>query len=106
MPPMPAVSHTPWHDDDAWMDIMPALPNSGARDMAAETEWARAFGEPPAPLTPPPLPTGDQQAAAASLESIARRLRSGELQVPGFVADRGDAAALAAALASLLGARP
>jgi hypothetical protein len=40
------------------------------------------------------------------LESIARRLRSGELQVPGFVADRGDAAALAAALASLLGARP
>jgi hypothetical protein len=106
MPPMPAVSHTPWHDDDAWMDIMPALPNSGARDMAAETEWARAFGEPPAPMTPPPLPTGDQQAAAAALESIARRLRSGELQVPGFVADRGDAAALAAALASLLGARP
>ncbi len=106
MPPVPTVSHTPWQDDDAWMDIMPALPNSGARDMAAETEWARAFGEPPAPMSPPPLPTGDQQAAAASLESIARRLRSGELQVPGFVADRGDAAALAAALASLLGARP
>lgn len=96
--------HGPWQEDEAWMDIMPTLPNSGGRDLAAETEWARAFGEPPAPMQPPPLPTGDAQAAAASLESIARRLRAGDLNVPGFHANRGDAAALAAALAALLGA--
>jgi len=96
--------HLPWQEDDAWMDIMPALPHSGGRDVAAETEWARAFGEPPTPMNPPPLPTGDAQAAAASLESIARRLRAGDLKVPGFHATRGDAAALAAALAALLGA--
>ena len=96
--------HLPWQEDEAWMDIMPALPNSGGRDLAAETEWARAFGEPPTPMQPPPLPTGDAQAAASSLESIARRLRAGDLKVPGFHAERGDAAALAAALAALLGA--
>jgi hypothetical protein len=105
--PAPAAAvepHLPWQEDEAWMDIMPALPNSGGRDVAAETEWARAFGEPPAPMQPPPLPTGDAQAAAVSLESIARRLRAGDLNVPGFHAERGDAAALAAALAALLGA--
>ncbi len=103
-PATAAEPHLPWQEDEAWMDIMPALPNSGGRDVAAETAWARAFGEPPAPLPPPPLPTGDAQAAAASLELIARRLRAGDLSVPGFHASRGDAAALAAALAALLGA--
>lgn len=103
-PTVAVEPHLPWQEDEAWMDIMPALPHSGGRDIAAETEWARAFGEPPAPMQPPPLPTGDAQAAAASLESIARRLRAGDLNVPGFHAERGDAAALAAALAALLGA--
>ncbi len=99
----------PWEDDESWMDIMPTLPNTGAGDLAAQTDWARAFGEAPAPLTPPmsppSLPAGDVLAAAVSLESVAQRLRSGELDVPGYTADRGDAAALAAALAALLGVR-
>lgn len=103
-PPAPANEvHSPWKDDEAWMDIMPALPNSGSSDPAMDTSWARAFAEPPAPMLPPPLPVGDAQAAAASLEAVARRLRSGELRVPGFHAEAGDAAALAATLASLLG---
>ncbi len=100
-----AETHQPWQDDEAWMDIMPALPNTGANNAAAEVAWARAFAEPPAPLVPPAPPVGDAQAAAASLEAVARRLRAGDLSVPGFHADRGDAAALAAALASILGAR-
>lgn len=94
-----------WQDDEAWMDIMPALPNSGTGDRTGDTSWARAFAEAPAPMTPPALPLGDVHAAAASLEAIARRLRAGELEVPGYLAEQGDAAALAATLATLLGAR-
>ncbi len=95
----------PWTEDERWMDIMPALNSPGSPDLAAETAWARAFAEPPAPLPQPVTPAGDAAAAAAALEVMARRLRAGELAVPGFRADSGDAAALAAVLASLLGAR-
>jgi len=98
-----SASIEPWSDDERWMDIMPALQTPGGPDLAGETAWARAFGEPPAPLPPVALPAGDTEAAAASLEAIARRLRAGELEIPGFRGDRGDAAALAAALAALLG---
>lgn len=108
LPPSSASSlgaHVPWQDDEAWMDIMPTLPNSGSDDPAMDTSWARAFAEPMAPLSPPPLPAGDTQAAAASLEAIARRLRSGEISVPGFRAESGDAAALAATLSALLTAQ-
>lgn len=94
----------PWTDDERWMDIMPALQTPGGPDLAGETAWARAFAEPPAPLAPAPLPAGDTEAAAASLEAIARRLRAGDLDIPGYRGERGDAAALAAALAALLGA--
>lgn len=94
----------PWTDDERWMDIMPALQTPGGPDLAGETAWARAFAEPPAPLSPAPSPPGDTEAAAASLEAIARRLRAGDLDIPGYRGDRGDAAALAAALAALLGA--
>jgi hypothetical protein len=102
-----AAAHAPWQDDEAWMDIMPTIPQAPAPDALIDTSWARAFAEPPAPLatptqTPPPLPAGDAQAAALSLEAVARRLRAGELSVPGFSAGASDAAALAAALASLL----
>lgn len=100
-----AVEFDVWQDDEAWMDIMPALPNSGTGDRTGDTSWARAFAEAPAPMTPPALPLGDAHAAAASLEAIARRLRAGELEVPGYLAEQGDAAALAATLATLLGAR-
>ncbi len=100
-----ANAHTPWQDDEAWMDIMPTLPNSGSHDPAMDTSWARAFAEPMAPMTPPPIPAGDTQAAAAALEAVARRLRSGEISVPGFKAESGDAAALAATLSALLTAQ-
>jgi hypothetical protein len=101
--PQPALD--PWAEDERWMDIMPTLNSPGSPDLAAETAWARAFAEPPAPLPQPVVPAGDAAAAAAALEVVARRLRAGELAVPGFRADSGDAAALAAVLASLLGAR-
>ncbi len=102
--PEPVAALEPWTDDEGWMDIMPALQTPGGPDLAGETAWARAFAEPPAPMSPSPLPAGDTEAAAASLETIARRLRAGELEIPGYRGDRGDAAALAAALAALLGA--
>jgi len=105
VPPLDATPLEPWSDDERWMDIMPALPTPGGPDLAGETAWARAFAEPPAPMTPPTLPAGDTDAAAASLEAIARRLRAGDLELPGFRGDRGDAAALAATLAAILGAR-
>jgi hypothetical protein len=103
--PLDATPLEPWSDDERWMDIMPALQTPGGPDLAGETAWARAFAEPPAPMTPPTLPAGDTDAAAASLEAIARRLRAGDLELPGFRGDRGDAAALAATLAAILGAR-
>jgi hypothetical protein len=102
--PSPSQPLPLWTEDEQWMDIMPALPTAASRDVEGETAWARAFAEPPAPLEPA-LPAGDAEAAAASLEAIARRLRAGDLAVPGYRAERGEAAALAAALASLLDAR-
>lgn len=89
-PPLPM-----WGDDDV-MDIMPVQPSSTPGDRGEE--WAaRARRE--AELT------GNTEATALALEALARRVRSGELTMPSFAPDMGDAAALSAALAALLSVR-
>lgn len=112
-----AEALAPWSDDDAWLDIMPAASPAVTRELEAQVAWARAFAEPPAPMTPvptvpattiaPPAPgvTGDADIAARALEEVARRLRAGELALPAWSPTGGDAAALAATLTALLGER-
>ncbi len=95
---VPPVASTPplpmWGDDDL-MDIMPVrAPASDGQDehwaASARREAERA---------------GSPEAAARALEDLARRVRAGELELPGYAPEMGDAAALAAALAALLGVR-
>lgn len=92
-----AEPHTPeplpvWSDDDM-VDIMPvrqplftprSQPTLGAQ--AADRD-------------------GSAEAAAHALELLARRVRTGELPLPGYEPRMGDAAALVAALAALLGVK-
>lgn len=115
LPPLPM-----WSDDDM-LDIMPvARPTDaeaatrlfGAQDHGAE-QGEGSRGAPDSaldamgyqdPAREPDVPQGSE-AAAAALETLARRIRDGELPIPGYAPGMGDAAALAAALASLLGLR-
>ncbi len=111
-----------WSDDDM-MDIMPV---SIAESSPADAQISRAAGVSTPDATPASAshwasqarereaqtPNIDRQngavqteAAAQLLESLARRVRDGELVLPGFSTEMGDAAALASALAALLGVR-
>ena len=122
MSPTTNASLDAWSDDDM-MDIMPVSIAESARD---ESPVSHAPVQPAADATPPSetnwaaqarerevqSPSADRQggagqteAAAQLLESLARRVREGELVLPGFNAEMGDAAALASALAALLGVR-
>ena len=98
-------THAAWSDDEAWLDIMPAASPAVERELEAQTAWARAFGEPPAPLPSTPATGGNVFTAARALEEVARRLRAGELALPAWSPDGGEAAALAATLTALLGTR-
>ena len=85
-----------WGDDDM-MNIMP-VKASPRQDTDSNEHWAaRARRESER--------TGTNEAAALALESLARRVRDGEISIPGYTPDMGDAAALAAALAALLSVR-
>ena len=96
--PLPA-----WSDDDM-IDIMPIrhqrpvaparLPTP--RSVSAIEPWADRARR-----------VGDEssEAAARALELLARRVREGEISLAGYEPRLGDAAALAAALAALLGVR-
>jgi hypothetical protein len=89
-PPLPM-----WGDDDM-MDIMPV--KSPRQHVDSNEHWAaRARRESER--------SGTNEAAALALESLARRVRDGEISIPGYTPDMGDAAALAAALAALLSVR-
>ncbi len=88
--PMPA-----WSDDDV-MDIMPV--RAADVGVSAQELWAsQARREAQS--------AEGVEAVAVVLESLAKKVRDGELTLPGYSADLGDAAALAAALAALLGVR-
>jgi hypothetical protein len=94
VPDAAAPSLRMWNDDDM-MDIMPvkaALPEAeGAEQWAARARRESEEGSP--------------ESAARALEALASRVRSGEIQLPMFSAEMGEAAALAAALAALLNLR-
>jgi hypothetical protein len=95
---VPPVASTPplpmWGDDDL-MDIMPVRPPAAE---AQEEHWAASARR-------EAERAGSPEAAARALEDLARRVRAGELELPGYAPEMGDAAALAAALAALLGVR-
>ncbi len=85
-----------WSDDDM-IDIMPAQKGRSATSVNSAIEpWADRARR-----------SGDESAEAAArvLELLARRVRDGEISLAGYEPRLGDAAALAAALAALLGVR-
>lgn len=92
----PIVPLTMWSDDD-FVDVMPVHVSSLPALNAV-------------PPASPAHPVADDngvahETAALALEALARRVRRGEVDVPAFNAELGDAAALAMALAVLLGTR-
>lgn len=82
-----------WSDDDM-MDIMPV--RALRQDPQSDEDGQGASGE---------VSGENREAAARALEGLATRVRDGELALPGYASTMGDAAALASALAALLGAR-
>lgn len=93
--PLPA-----WSDEDL-MDIMPmrhATPTVASADAAP---LVSGEAHDPSALAA----DASAQAAAQALETLAQRVRAGELQLPGYDPRMGDAAALVSALAALLGLR-
>ena len=91
----PAHALPMWNDDDM-MDIMPAT--TSPEVDAIPLRWAEQARNETAP-------SANSEAAAQVLEALAKRVRDGELMIPGHTATMGDAATLAGALAALLGAR-
>ncbi|QJR35092.1 hypothetical protein [Gemmatimonas groenlandica] len=96
--PLPA-----WSDDDM-IDIMPVQQERAATPNRAPTPASNSALEPWADRA---RRAGDEsaEAAARALELLARRVRDGEISLAGYEPRLGDAAALAAALAALLGVR-
>jgi hypothetical protein len=99
-PPEPRVEHE---------ITTPTFLIAGGYDLA---EMRRPItDEPPRRTQPAPEPdepstiVGANVSVAEALESIARRVRDGELRVPAIDASTGEAGALAAVLAVLLGVR-
>ncbi len=86
----PAREFGAWSSND-FADILPLREPGIAPDIDAESGG--------------PSPTNSAAAAAEVLEQLAQRVRSGELVLPGYDQNLGDAAALAAALAALLGVK-
>lgn len=94
VPPVAATPPLPMWGDDDLMDIMPTKPSAaGAAEPWAEQ--ARRESE----------RVGNPHAVANALETLAQRVRRGELELPAYAPDVSDAALLAAALAALLGVR-
>ena len=91
----PAHALPMWNDDDM-MDIMPVTTTPEVD--AIPLRWAEQARNETAP-------SANSEAAAQVLEALAKRVRDGELMIPGHTATMGDAATLAGALAALLGAR-
>jgi len=98
VPPIALTSPLPMWDDEEAIDLMPVkLDPLGIR---ASEQWSRTdSGESVGALNGSP-----EIGAAAAIETIARRIRRGELAIPGYSKGMSDAAALAAALTALLSA--
>jgi hypothetical protein len=96
-----------WSEDE-WMDIMPAKATSMPSDEP--TAWAvmarqQAEREVADQVADAAAAIRQAEAAAKALEQLAQRVRTVDLPLPSFHPDLGDAAALAATLAALLGVR-
>jgi len=100
-PPPPVLAS--WGDDDL-IDIMPTRT---APPVATPRMPTPGSPSPIAPWADRARRAGDEssEAAARALEVLARRVRDGEISLAGYEPRLGDAAALAAALAALLGVR-
>lgn len=98
----------PMWDDDDMLDIMPLaqpqLRTSALTPPTPSEPWA-SLARHEAPDERLAERAVNYEAAARALEVLARRVRDGELPLPGYDPGLGDAAAVAAALAALLGAR-
>jgi hypothetical protein len=92
-----------WADDDI-IDIMPLHQAGISRTNRGPALGANHSIEPWADRARR-SGNGDAEAAAQALEVLARRVRDGEISLAGYEPRLGDAAALAAALAALLGVR-
>ena len=92
-----------WGDDDL-IDIMPMQKERSAAPHRVPTPGSI---DPIEPWADRARRAGDEsaEAAARTLEVLARRVRDGEISLVGYEPRLGDAAALAAALAALLGVR-
>jgi hypothetical protein len=77
-----------------------APPNAGAAD--GEDTGVTAIRQTDEQGAALPLIDPAQENLAAALATLAERVRAGELEVPGYRAEQGEAAALAATLAALL----
>ncbi|HYW32821.1 MAG TPA: hypothetical protein VE869_15080 [Gemmatimonas sp.] len=88
-----------WNDDDL-MDIMP--PPEAVRPAEETPHWTMSAADASVEES---LQGTSSESAARALETLAARVRSGELRVDGYAPELGDAAVLAAALAALLGIR-
>ena len=93
-----------WSDDDM-IDIMPAQKGRSAKPNRVRTPTS--VNSAIEPWADRARRSGDESAEAAArvLELLARRVRDGEISLAGYEPRLGDAAALAAALAALLGVR-
>jgi hypothetical protein len=104
-----------WGRDDEWMDIMPAQAIQADAPLAVPFEAPSAHAEHERysdGVSQRALENAAAEAieaqirhadmAARALEVIARRVRAGEVAVPEFDAELGEAAVLAGILASLL----
>ena len=102
-----AQSMQMWNDDDL-LDIMPSPVELSASDApwspAAAVEAARLDAS-SSEREGATARTENNESAARALETLAGRVRSGELLLSGYAPDLGEAAVLAAALAALLGTR-
>ena len=92
-----------WNDDD-FIDRMgmPVLLDPSHRPFASPSGREEVRGQ---ATLGPESDEENSEAAARALETLAQRVRVGEITLPGYDPRLGDAAALATALAALLGAR-
>lgn len=116
VPPDPLLEAARHEDEDAFgwgrtpQETPPpgsAVGGIGAGDTARGTggvdDWAFAADDPDSGRGGPPEVTASSLAAAEALERVAVQLREGTLRADGFSPALGEAAALSAVLAALLG---
>lgn len=98
--PAPSVKPLPMWSDDDLMDIMPVTHQAPAD--AGEQHWAAQARR---DAQRDARASDDIESAARVLETLAKRVRDGDLQISGYSPEMSEAAAVAAALASLLNTR-